>query len=88
MVELLIFGLVVVVAVGPQIWAIKVWQGTWRWLAAAPLLLLGADVLLIMVSTSIDPTSHNLWPFEILMIALVGLPVVGLLWLVRLVAKA
>jgi len=86
--ELLIFGLVMVVAFGPQIWAIKVWQGMWRWLAAAPLLLLGADALLILVSTSIDPTSHSLWPFEILMIALAGLPVVGLLWLVRLVAKA
>ena len=79
---------VAIVVFGPQIWAIRAWQGVWRWLAAAPLLLVGADLILILVSTAIDPTSHNLWPLELLFIAVIGLPVVGLLWLVRLVAKA
>jgi hypothetical protein len=60
----------------------------WRWLAAAPLLLAGADLVLILVGTAADPTSHNLWPLELGMILLIGLPVVGMLWLVRLVAKA
>jgi hypothetical protein len=86
--EILIAMLVAALIFGPQVWAIGAWQGAWRWLAAAPMLLMAADILLILVSTSIDPTSHNLWPLEILFIAAVGLPVVGVLWLLRLVAKA
>ncbi|MBA4096941.1 MAG: hypothetical protein C0484_09270 [Rhodospirillum sp.] len=79
--------LVAIAVIGLQIWAIRAWQGVWRWLAAAPLLLAGADLILILVSTAIDPTSHNLWPLELAMILLIGLPVIGVLWLVRLVAK-
>ena len=79
---------VAVVVLGPQIWAIRAWQGVWRWLAAVPLVLVGADLVLILVSTAVDPTSHNLWPLELLFVTVIGLPVVGLLWLVRLVAKA
>jgi hypothetical protein len=79
---------VAIVVLGPQIWAIRAWQGMWRWLAAAPLLLVGADVLLILASTAIDPTSHNLWPLELLFISVIGLAVVGVLWLVRLVVRA
>lgn len=88
MMDLLIVLLVAVAVLAPQIWAIRAWRSWWRWLAAAPLLVLGADILLILVQTSIDPTSHNLWPLELAMIAIVGLPVVGLLWLLRLVVKA
>lgn len=87
MTELLIVILVAAAILAPQIYAITAWQGWWRRLAAAPLLVLGADLLLILVQTSVDPTSHNLWPLELAMIAIVGLPVVGLLWLLRLVAK-
>ncbi|HJR22345.1 MAG TPA: hypothetical protein VJ822_12035 [Dongiaceae bacterium] len=76
------------VVIGLQIWAIRAWQGVWRWLAAAPLLLAGADLVLILVSTAIDPTSHNLWPLELAMILVLGLPVVGVLWLVRLALRA
>jgi hypothetical protein len=79
--------LVAIAVIGLQIWAIRAWQGVWRWLAAAPLLLAGADLILILVSTAIDPTSHNLWPLGLAMILLIGLPVIGVLWLVRLVAK-
>jgi hypothetical protein len=88
MMDLLIMLLVAAAVLAPQIWAVRVWRGWWRWLAAAPLLVLGADLLLIVAQTSIDPTSHNLWPLELAMIAIVGLPVVGLLWLLRLVVRA
>jgi hypothetical protein len=87
MTDLMIIVLVAAAILAPQVWAIRAWRGWWRWLAAAPLLVLGADVLLILAETSVDPTSHNLWPLELAMIAVVGLPVVGLLWLLRLVAK-
>lgn len=85
---LAIVVLVTCVTIGLQIWAIRAWHGVWRWLAAGPLLLAGADLVLILVSTAIDPTSHNLWPLELAMILVLGLPVVGVLWLVRLVARA
>ena len=74
--------------IGVQIWAIRAWHGVWRWLAAAPLLLAGADLVLILVSIAIDPTSHNLWPLELGMILALGLPVVGVLGIARLVVKA
>ena len=57
-------------------------------LGSYPLLIFAAYFLLIMAQISVDPTSHNLWPLELAMIAVVGLPVVGVLWLVRLVARA
>jgi hypothetical protein len=88
MTDLLIVMLVAAAVLAPQICAIAAWRGWWRRLAAAPLLVLAADLLLIAIQTSIDPTSHNLWPLELAMVALIGLPVVGLLWLLRLVAKA
>jgi hypothetical protein len=87
MTDLLIIVLVAAAILAPQIWAIRAWRGWWHWLAAAPLLVLGADILLILAQTSVDPTSHNLWPLELAMIAIVGLPVVGLLWLLRLAVK-
>jgi hypothetical protein len=86
--EVLLFVSAPFVIIGVQLWAAIAWRGVWRWLAAAPLLILAAHFLLIMAQVSIDPTSHNLWPFELAMTAVVGLPVVGVLWLVRLVARA
>ena len=85
--ELMIAALVLLLIIGLQLWAAIAWQGAWRWLAAAPMLLMAAHFLFIMFQISIDPTSHNLWPFELAIIALIGLPVVGVLWLTRLVAK-
>jgi hypothetical protein len=88
MADLVIVILVAAAVLAPQVWAIAAWRGWWRRLAAVPLLVMAADLLLIVIQTSIDPTSHNLWPLELAMIAVVGLPAVGLLWLLRLVAKA
>ena len=86
--DVLVFVLAPFAIIGVQLWAAIAWRGVWRWLAAAPLLFLAAYFLLIMAQISIDPTSHNLWPLELAMIAVIGLPVVGVLWLVRLVARA
>ena len=47
-------------------WALWRWRDAWRWWPAIPLAAVGFVVLRIMVGTAIDPTSHNLWPFEIL----------------------
>ena len=68
--------------------AVTRWQGVWRWLALAPFVVLGGDVLLIAVSLALDPTSHNLWPLELLFVDLACLPFLGLVWQARIVMKA
>ncbi len=40
-------------------------------------------VLRIIVDTARDPTSHNLWPFEILIFGSVALAIVGALKVAR-----
>lgn len=48
-------------------YAIYKWNGWWRYAAVLPLLVIATVVLRILVDTHRDPTSHNLWPFEIVM---------------------
>jgi hypothetical protein len=65
-----------VVATG---WALARWPGRGRWLAGAPLLLVSAVGLRSFVETSVEPTSPNLWPFEVLgVLVLVGVALGGL----------
>ncbi len=67
-----------------QGWALVRWQGIWRWLASVPLLLLSVVGLRIIVDTSADPTSHNLWPFEVLTVMVLAGIALGSLQLVRI----
>ena len=48
-------------------WSLWRWRGGWRIAAAVPAAIMAFVVLRIIIDTSRDPTSHNLWPFEILM---------------------
>lgn len=48
-------------------WGFWRWRGGWRIAAAVPAGLMAFVVLRILVDTLVDATSHNLWPFEILM---------------------
>ena len=83
---LLLFALIIG-AIWLQVRAVMRWNGLWRWLAAVPLAFLVADIVSILIDTSIDPTARNLWPLELLMVVAVGLPATGLLWLVRRLAR-
>ena len=47
-------------------WGLWHWRGGWRLAAAVPAVLMAFVVLRIVAGTSNDPTSHNLWPFEVL----------------------
>lgn len=47
-------------------WGLWRWRGGWRLAAAVPAVLMAFIVLRIVAGTSNDPTSHNLWPFEVL----------------------
>ena len=47
-------------------WGMWRWRGGWRLAAAVPTAMMTFVVLRIMLGVARDPTSHNLWPFEIL----------------------
>jgi hypothetical protein len=48
-------------------WGLWRWRGGWRLVAAIPAAIMAFVVLRIVIGTARDPTSHNLWPFEIVM---------------------
>lgn len=48
-------------------WGLWRWRGGWRLAAAVPAAMMAFVVLRLIVDVARDPTSHNLWPFEILM---------------------
>lgn len=58
-----------IVGFGAPVRAMRRWQGGWRVAAAVPLVMLAFVVLRIVFGVARDPTSHNLWPFEILQVA-------------------
>ena len=64
---MLVFAALGLLGLGWPAWALWRWRDKWRLWAAIPLAVMGFVVLRIMLGTAIDPTSHNLWPFEILM---------------------
>lgn len=76
-----LLGLLALVAPFLAIWR---WRGGWRLAAALPLVVMGLVLLNIIVGVVIDPPSHNLWPLELLMVAIVGLVWIGVLALARL----
>jgi hypothetical protein len=68
--------------------AMRRWEGGWRVAAAVPLLWVGFVVLRIVVGTASDPTSHNLWPFEILYAGVLSLVLIGALTIARRATSA
>jgi hypothetical protein len=67
---------------GPA-WMLLRWRGGWRIAAAVPAIMMAFVVLRIVIGVAIDPTSHNLWPFEILMAGAMSAGVTGLLSVLR-----
>lgn len=59
------------------------WRGGWRIAAAVPAAVVGFVVLRILIDTARDPTSHNLWPFEILIFGAGALVIIGVLKMAR-----
>lgn len=55
-----IFGIVA------PIWALRRWRGGWRVAAIVPAALMAFVILRLVVDLTYDPTSHNLWPLELL----------------------
>ncbi len=74
-----------VIGIGVPFWSMWKWRGGWRLAAAVPASLLAFVILRIVVGTASDPTSHNLWPFEVLQFGAVSLAMIGgLTWLRRI----
>jgi hypothetical protein len=69
--------------IGVPLWSVWKWRGGWRIAAAVPAAAVVFVVLRIVIDTARDPTSHNLWPFEILMAGTGALLCIGVLALVR-----
>lgn len=69
--------------VGLPLWSVWKWRGGWRIAAAVPAGVVLFVVLRIVIDTAGDPTSHNLWPFEVLMAGTGALLAIGVLKLLR-----
>jgi hypothetical protein len=69
------------------LWSIWRWRGRWRIAAAVPVCAMLFVVLRIVVDTAHDPTSHTLWPFEILQIGVVSITIIGALKLARALVR-
>jgi len=69
--------------VGLPVWAVWKWRGAWRAAAAVPLAGMAFVIARILVDTARDPTSHNLWPFEILTWGAGSVVAIGALALAR-----
>lgn len=73
----------VLACIGAPLWALWKWRGGWRLAAAIPVAVMAFVVGRIVIDTSRDPTSHNLWPFEIIMSGAAGVGLIVVLALVR-----
>jgi len=78
-----LFLALVLACVGAPIWALWKWRGWWRLAAVVPFAIMAFVVGRIVVDTARDPTSHNLWPFEILYSGAAGLALIVVLALAR-----
>jgi len=67
-------------SVGLPLYFVWRWRGPRRLLAALPLVVLAGKLATVWSDVAADPTSHNLWPLELLLWELPALGVVLLAW--------
>jgi hypothetical protein len=72
-----------VIGLGAPAWGLWRWRGGWRLAAAVPAAAVAFVIVRIVIGTAIDPTSHNLWPFEVLMVGALSVVVMAALWVAR-----
>lgn len=79
---LAVFCLLAIALAWPA-WALWKWRDGWRLAVAIPLLMMAVVVLRILIDTTRDPISHNLWPLEILMFGTGSIAIMGVLAVIR-----
>ena len=84
---ILIIFIVLISFVIYEVKYIQKWQGTWRYVMTVPLLVLGGAFLDILIGTSINSSSHNLFPFELLIWLFVALLVKFVLVIMRKIIR-
>ena len=80
-------GFPVGIVLGAQLYFIWTWRGVWRWLAAAPILMIVAFVVLIPVWVSFEPGIANSWLLIAELILYTGPLWLLLLGLTRLIIR-
>ena len=80
---MLLVGALLIAGIAMPVRSAWRWHGGWRFAAFAPLGLMAFVVLRIVIDTAQDPTSHNLWPFEILTYGIVALVIIVVLKIAR-----
>ncbi|MGH6945170.1 MAG: hypothetical protein ACREH6_13240 [Geminicoccaceae bacterium] len=82
---LIAFGLPVLY-LAVQLRILARWHGIARKVAALPLVAWGLYALAFAIQVTSDPTSHNLFPFELIIGSVLGLAFLGVCALTRKVA--
>jgi hypothetical protein len=72
-----------IAGIGITLWSMWKWRGGWKIAAAVPVAVITFVALRIVVDTTRDPTSHNLWPFEIIIYGAVAVATIGALKIAR-----
>lgn len=85
---ILVMFAVIIMGIAWPIWGWLKWQGGWKLLAGLPLAVFAAWILFIAFGVALDPTSHNLWPFELLMLAGGTFPYMVVVAIVRRLKRA
>jgi hypothetical protein len=80
---MLVAGVLLLAGILVPLWSVWKWRGGWRIAAAIPAAVMAFVLLRILVDTARDPTSHNLWPFEILIFGTITLACIGALNVAR-----
>jgi hypothetical protein len=78
-----LLGGVVLACLGAPVWVLWKWRGWWRLAGVVPFAIMAFVVGRIVVDTARDPTSHNLWPLEIVYSGAAGLALILVLALLR-----
>jgi len=79
---------VVFACLGAPVWVLWKWRGWWRLAGVVPFAVMAFVVGRIVVDASRDPTSHNLWPLEIVYTGAAGLALIAVLAVARRFTRA
>lgn len=79
----ILFATLITAFMVSEIMLIRRWNGGWRIAALLPGAAFLAVVINIAIGTSLDRTSHNLWPMELVLWSTGGLAYLGVLVLIH-----